>query len=470
MKKLYKLLLIFAMMFYITSCSEKFLDLQPQQSISDDVFLKTFDDFQSAIIGGHDQLQSPSWYGRYFVLVPDIMGEDVKQNASANRAKEWAEYNGSETDFVPEDIWRELYEGINIANRLINSPYEPLTDLQTEFNNIIGQAYAIRALAHFNLVNMYGQHYTFTADASHAGIPIVLEFDVASKPVRNTVREVYDQVISDFTTAISLMTVNPSNAGLLSKEAAQALLSRVYLYKEDYANAESMASAVINSGKFSLVSNEGYATQFLDGNSSEAIFEINYGLTDNPGGDHLGAMYKESGYGDYLPADDLLNIMADGDVRKTMFLGDSNLQGIYASSRVNKFPSSGASISTDNIPVIRLSEVYLNRAEARAKASSPNVSGAQDDLNLIRQRGLATSPDVTATGTALIDEILLERRVELCFEGHRIFDINRNKQDVVRNNCTSTVCTITYPNDRFILPIPDGETNVNEFITQNPGY
>ena len=151
-----------------------------------------------------------------------------------------------------------------------------LSDIQSEFNNVVGQAYAIRALAHFNLVSIFAQHYTFTNDASHLGVPIVLEFDVSSRPARNTVKEVYDQVISDFNTAIGLMSVDPSNAGFFSKEAAQALLSRVYLYKEDYSNAESMASAVINSGKFSLVSNANYATQFLDGNSSEAILEMVY--------------------------------------------------------------------------------------------------------------------------------------------------------------------------------------------------
>ena len=469
MKNLCKILLVFTTMFYITSCSESFLELQPQQSISDDSFLLTFQDFESAIVGAHDQMQNTNWFGRYSLLVPDVMGEDVKQNASANRAKEWAEYNGNETDFVPENIWRELYEAINITNRIINSPFEPLAEVQADYNNIIGQAHAIRALAHFNLVNHFGQHYTFSSGASHPGVPIVLEFDVTSKPTRNTVAEVYQQVISDFNTAIGLMTIDPSNAGFFSKEAAQALLSRVYLYMEDYSNAESMASTVINSGKFSLVSNANYATQFLDGNSSEAILEINYNLADNPGSDHLGGMYKETGYGDYLPAQDLLDLMTDGDVRKTMFLPDANLQGIYASSRVNKYPSSGSNIATDNIPVIRLSEVYLNRAEARAKSGS-NETGAQDDLNMIRQRGLASAPDVTATGSALIDEILIERRIELCFEGHRIYDATRNQQDIVRVNCTSTVCTISYPNDRFILPIPDGETNSNPNIQQNAGY
>lgn len=467
MKKIFISILFSTAMLLSTSCSEEFLDLTPQQNIADSEFLITFNDFEAAIIGGYDQMQNSDWYGRYILLVPDVMGEDVKQNASANRAKEWAEYNGNPTDGIPEEIWAELYEGINIANRMINSPFEPPAAVATEFDQIKGEAYAIRALAHFDLVKLYAQHYTFTADASHAGIPIVLEPDITIKPSRNTVAEVYAQIVSDFQMAEQLMTLD-NGTGRFSKAAVQGLLSRVYLYMENYAQAENYASLVINSNEFSLVSNADYPTQFLDGNSSEAIFEIVFDLVDNPGSDHLGGMYKESGYGDYLPAEDLLDIIPDGDIRKTMFREDLNLGGIYGLLRVDKFPSEGSVIGSDNIPVIRFSEVYLNRAEARAQLG--NDTGAQEDLNMIRQRGWADAPAATATGDALITEILNERRIELSFEGHRIHDIVRYKQGVTRQDCTSTECEIAYPSERFILPIPIEETDVNPNIAQNPGY
>jgi len=467
MKNLYISILFIATMLYSTSCSEDFIDLTPQQSLSDSEFLITFDDFEVAMIGGYDQMQNSDWYGRYVPLVSDVMGEDVKQNASANRAKEWAEFNGSSQDFIPEEIWAELYEGINIANRIINSPFEPPAAVQADFNQIVGEAYALRALAHFDLVKMYAQHYTFTAGGSHPGVPIVTEFDQTAKPSRNTVAEVYAQVISDFEMAEQLMTLD-NGTGRFSREAVQGLLSRVYLYMENYTQAENYASLVINSGNYSLVPNADYPTQFLDGNSSEAIFEIRFDLVDNPGSDHLGGMYKESGYGDYLPAEDLLDIIPDDDIRKTMFREDLNLGGIYGILRVDKFPSEGSVIGSDNIPVVRLSELYLNRAEARAKLG--NDTGAQEDLNMIKQRGWADAPAATATGDALVTEILSERRIELSFEGHRIHDIARNKLDVVRQDCTSTVCTVTYPNARFILPIPIEETDVNPNIAQNPEY
>lgn len=471
MKSIYKHILLVILFTSGFSCSDSFLELTPQQSISDEVFLSSIDDFEAAIIGGYDQLQAPDLYGRYIPLVADVMGEDVKQNASANRAKEWAEYNGSSVDFIPLEFWAELYEVVNITNRIINAEFTPSGSLEAEFNQILGEAYAMRALAYFDLCRIFAQHYTFTADASHPGVPIVLEFDVTGKPSRSTVAQVYAQVISDFNRSIELMSIDPSNAGYFSIEASQALLSRVYLYMENYEMAESMATAVITSGKFSLVSNADYPMQFFNGNSSEAIFEMVFNLADNPGSDHLGGMYKASGYGDYLPSTDLLDLMDPADVRRSMFAEDNNLGGSYGNLRVNKYPSEGSDIATDNLPVIRLSEVYLNRAEARAKKATPDFSGAQADLDAIRQRGLPSAAAVTATGTALIDEILIERRVELAFEGHRIFDATRNKQGIVRNDCTApdAACSISYPNDRFILPIPQDETNVND-IAQNPSY
>ncbi len=462
---------VMALLFLALGCEKNLLDLTPHQSVSDEEFLKTLSDFQAAIIGVYDQLSIPDWYGRYMLLVPDVMGEDVKQNAQANRAKEWAEYNGSTTTThrIDREFWAEIYEGINMVNRIINADFEPTEAVRQKYNQILGEAYAIRALAYFDLVRLFAQHYTFTPDASHPGVPIVLEFDITQKPPRNTVKEVYDQIISDFNQAISLMTIDPPNAGRMSKEAAQALLSRVYLYKEDWAMAEQLASAVINSGKYSLVPRDQYLNMFFPGLSSEAIFEMVYTIADNPGSNHLGGMYRSTGYGDYLPSNDLISMIDDNDIRKGLFVVDPELPGgKWGNLRVNKYPSSGADIGTDNLPVIRLSEVYLNRAEARANLG--DEAGAIEDLMTIRRRAWPDAPDVTASGQDLLEEIYKERRIELCFEGHRIFDITRHKKDLVRNDCTAPVCTVPYPSNLFILPIPFEEVNVNPNIQQNPGY
>ncbi len=476
MKQLIRNIFVACTILVATSCSDDFLDLTPEDAISNANFLATVADFQSAMVGGYSQMALADWYGRYMLLIPDIMGNDIKANASANRGADWAFFAGGPTTTQNEnrEFWQEMYEAINIANQMINAEFTPPTSQQAEFDQVIGEAYALRAIAHFDLVRLFGQAYTLDNGAS-PGVPVVTAFDQNSLPTRNTVSEVYTQVVADFQQAINLMTIN-SGATTFSREAAQALLSRVYLYMGDYGNAETQATAVINSGNYTLVDSANYANQFLDGNSPEAILEMSMTLADNRGSDHIGGMYKETGYGDYLPAQDLLDLLPAEDVRSTLFALDANLDNsIYASAdnigrRVNKWPSAGSAIATDNVSVTRLSEVYLIRAEARSRTGDD--AGALADLDMVRQR---SSPSVTfapLTGTALLDEIMLERRRELFGEGHRIFDITRTGSNLVRNDCTapSAVCTINFPNDRFIIAIPQVELDSNENMVQNSGY
>ncbi|MDH5760762.1 MAG: RagB/SusD family nutrient uptake outer membrane protein [Gemmatimonadota bacterium] len=449
----------------VFACNE--LALEPYASVSNDAYFQTIGDFRAAIVGVYDQMQLQDWYGRSIHLMSDIMGEDVKQSGSANRYQEFADFEGQVVTGhqFERELWAEGYEGINMLNMLINAEPDLPAGVQDEYTQIMGEAYALRGLAFFDMVKMYAQHYTFTAAASHPGVPIVLLSDVEALPARNTVAEVYSQIISDFNMGIGMMSETRDGPFMMSREAAQALLSRVYLYMEDWGNAEAMATTVINSGKYSLVTGQAYLDQFVSGGSNEAIFEIQNTDTDNFGSDALGGMYRASGYGDYLPARDLLNLIDPADLRMQMFVVDPLLTGIYASHRVNKWPTRS---NTDNIPVIRLSEVYLNRAEARAR--SGDDPGAQADLNLIRQRGLASAPAVTATGQALLDEIALERRVELSYEGHRIHDLMRNKMDINRVDVTGDVAFMAYPCNFCILPIPQAETDTNPNITQNAGY
>jgi hypothetical protein len=441
------------------------LALEPYASVSNDAYFQTIGDFQAAVVGVYDQISIEDYYGRSLHLMSDIMSEDVKQNGSANRYQEFADFEGQVVtghDYETE-LWAEGYEAVNMLNMLINAEPDLPSGVQSEYNQIMGEAHALRGLVFFDLVKMYAQHYSFTADASHPGVPIVLESDITALPSRDPVGAVYSQVISDFNTGIGMMTQTRDGPYMMSKEAAQALLSRVYLYMGDWSMAVSMADAVINSGKYALIEGQAYIDQFASGGSSEAIFEIQYTDTDNEGSDMLGGMYRASGYGDYLPAKDLLDQIDPADLRWGMFTTDPLLTGIYASHRVHKWPTQQ---NTDNIPVIRLSEVYLNRAEARARQGQD--AAAQADLNLIRQR--AGVADVTATGSALLDAIALERRIELGYEGHRIHDLMRNKMDIVRVDVTGDVDFMAYPCQFCVLPIPQPETDTNPNLAQNAGY
>jgi hypothetical protein len=466
-KRFARLALLVPALMLGSACTD--LALEPHASVSNDAYFQTVDDFEAAVVGIYDEMSAAGYYGRSIHLMSDIMGEDVKQNSSANRYQEFADFEGQLVSGHNYEyaLWRDVYTAINRANMVINTgaDFEPPVALTGDFNQLLGEAYALRGLAHFDLVKMFAQHYTFTADASHPGVPIVLEMDITALPARNTVAEVYTQAISDLNMGISMMNDTRAGAYMLSKEAAQAILSRMYLYMEDWSNAVSMADAVINSGKYSLLSGANLANIFVAGNTSEAIFEIVMSADDTRGSDHLGGMYRSTGYGDYLPARDLLDLIDDDDVRWGWFMVDDALAGDYAAHRVDKWPTQQ---NWDNVPVIRLAEVYLNRAEAKARLGQD--AAAQADLNTIRQRSWPTAPAVTATGQALLDEIALERRIELGYEGHRIHDLMRYKQGYTRNDCTGDVCSMSYPCNYCILPIPQLETDTNPNIAQNAGY
>lgn len=473
MKKNINIILInFALILMLTvvSCKKEFLELNPAQSVSNEQAFLTLEDYKSSVAALYNGISSANHYGRYFILTPDVMADDVKQNSQANRAREYADYVAVADHFIATGMWSTMYATINSANAVINSDVGVPASVQSQKDHLVGEAHAIRGQIYFDLVRSYAQHYTFTAGATHPGVPIVLVFDINAKPSRNTVKEVYDHIISDMTKAISLLSETSRNGrtSLLTKTAVKALLARVYLYKEDFDNAIQMANDVIGSNKYSLVSNANYYTNIWVNNySSESIFEIANTANDNRGSDALGGMYNIAGYGDYLPSNDLFNVIPATDVRRSIFVLDAVLSGAYAPYRMAKYPSNQG---LNNTKVMRLSEIYLIRAEANARKSSPNAASAQADVTLIRKRGELAAANVTATGTALVDEVMLERRKELCFEGQRLWDLMRLKKSIVRTNCTSAICNIPYPNNRVILPISQDDINANPNMVQNQGY
>ena len=464
--KTYKIFIFALLSGLILSCSESFLELQPQQSVADTEALTNLEDYNSSITGIYNKISGSDYYARYLFMIPDVMAEDVKQNAQANRIEDYAEHIVRRSDGDANSLWTTMYEAINAANAIINSDVEVPAAVVDEQNHIIGEAYALRGLVYFDMVRLFAQHYTFTADASHFGVPLVLEFDATNEPQRNSVKEVYDQVISDMTTAISLMDSESrsSNSNTLSSISVKALLSRVYLYKEDWPNAEAMATEVIGTGDYSLVSNSNYYNLWTTDNSSESIFEISMTETDNSAG--LASLYLPEIFGDYLPSNDVVSLYEANDARLSTFEVDPQLNGEFAPYRMIKYPDVNG---FDNVKVIRLAELYLIRAESRAKIGT-NIAGAQDDLDMVHQRAVATAADNADTGVALEDAIFMERRLELAFEGQRLWDLMRTKQDIVRTDCTSEICLITYGSDTVILPIPQNERDANPNIDQNPGY
>jgi len=455
--------------FAIISCSEDFLNIDPEQNIPAEKAVVSENTLKTALNGVYSELQGSDYYGRSFYVIPELMADNLfLSSRNTGRYLDFDNFVVSEEDSYVEGLWDNLYVVLVNASHVIEGG-EKLEggsqEQQALFDQLVGEAYALRALAHFDLVRMFAQPYNFTTDASHPGIPIINQVnDERISPSRDNVQMVYEQINSDLASAIIKMTAS-KNEGRFSVNAAHALAARVALYQEDYEAAISHSTAVIESGEFSLIGNAEYSSLWATDFNKESIFEIINTISDSPGFNSLGHFFVPDGYADALVPEDLINTYDPDDVRLSVIIAGTKSGAEEVANFVGKFPK-GTS-HDDNIKVLRMAEQYLIRAEAYAKTNKDDL--ARDDLQAVVNRANKDASPVTETGEDLIAKILLERRKELAFEGQRLFDLNRNKMDVeiVQGE---NVIQATYPNEKFILPIPLSELNANTNMQQNPGY
>ncbi len=484
MKRISKYISLFAAVSLLSvACTESFLEREPTAELNTSGALSRFQDVQVAINGIYRAMEWSWYYGRNFVVTGDVAADNVKVSpTNSGRFLEEYNYSLNDGDDDPEGVWQYGYDAINRANMVINNIDDIEDATEEEINDLLGEALALRALCHFDMVRYFAQPYNLSdpsiadgADGAggHLGVPYVKISEVGT-PARETVASNYVNIISDLRRAITLMTIDPDVPAYMSATAAEALLSRVYLYSENWDSAYYYADRVINSGVYTLIPTANYVASWGQEYSSESIFELKFRLDDFFQTNALGYIYLESGYGDLVPTQDILDLYEETDVRSTGKNGDIsepvntmyyNIDGqIY----ISKYPGRENTGGLDNVKVIRLSEIYLNRAEAAYHTG--DADQARADVTTIRQRANPSASAVIASGSALLDEILLERRLELAYEGHRYFDLIRNKRDIVRVDHTLIDGTTPYPNQRFCFPIPDDEMNANPNMVQNPAY
>lgn len=454
----------------VSGCSKEFLDLNNPQALPLEGTIVDAKTLSAASTGAYIPFRDINYYNRTFTLLPDLMSDNVFiSRSNSGRYLAMDNFTVTVTDGYVSGAWNAMFRVINNANLAIAGGEKLIPN--TEINQYIGEMYAIRALAHFDAVRLFAQPYNFTNDASHLGIPVITAPSTQIIfPKRETVKTVYDQIINDFNKALSLLSVH-NNPGKMTPAAVNALLSKVYLYKEDWEQAEVFATNAINSNH-NLISTANYVASWTDKFTTESIFEIANTPTSNAASDGIGYFYEQAGYGDGLATGDLYNLYSSTDIRRNFIqVGVRRATFENPAYFIKKYPK-GNSQRDDNLKVIRLSEVYLIRAEARAelgKTNNAKTTLAQQDLNTIVKRADPAATDITLSGNDLIERILVERRKELAFEGHRLFDLNRRKKNV--NNIRSDeTLEHTYPNNRFIMPIPFAEMNTNSNMVQNPGW
>lgn len=469
MKKFIKTIILFTLIAGFNGCTDDFLDIQPQQSVAVEDAVTDVNTLGTALNGVYSKLQSIHYYGRSAYVIPELMADNLFLSLrNTGRYYDFHSFVVRQQDSYVEGAWNAIYEvAVNASRAIEGGESLGLSGEQgLVANQLIGEAYALRALAHFDLIRLYAQPFNFTSSNDHPGVPIVDRvIDEPIFPSRNNVNEVYDQIIADLIKAEDLMNQDKLD-GHFSINGVKALMSRVYLYKEENQEVIDLATEVIGSGDYFLLETEEYGRVWAEDFNPESIFEIIFTVSDNGGTNGLGHFFDLDGYADALATESLYALYTDSDIRKTTFLRAPKPNAEEDALIVRKFPR--GTLHDDNVKAIRLAEVYLNRAEAYAKEGEEVL--ALQDLNYLVQKRDPEATEISLSGQDLLDRILEERRKELAFEGHRLYDLNRNKMNVNIDQGVS-VLSEEYPNDRFILPIPLSEINANPNIEpQNPGY
>lgn len=497
MKRIYKSFALASAVLALTACGNDWLDLEPANGVETSKAITNLNDAQTAYYGMYDGLQGNSTYRTYYAArmfyYGDVRGEDMQARTQGMRSSSCYEMIYS-VDDAP-NMWNVPYNVIRRANRLIQAvDKKQITDAsESEIGQLYAEAKVVRALVHFDLVRIYGMPYTADAGAS-LGIPIMLEpeEDSDALPTRNTVAEVYNQVVKDITEAIgSGFMVTKKNNGYITVWTAKALLSRVYLYMNKNKEALQAAEDVIANSPYQLWTNAEYVQAWNKGDgahTNEMLFElVNESSDDWADREGIAYLYNEGGYADAIVTKAFSDMMAadSSDVRNGVILPaleDADLIKKYGKTKifVNKFPADkSGDMRLNNLPLLRLSEVYLNAAEAAAKLG--NQTAAAKYLNVIAQRANPQAAAVTESDATLA-RIILERRKEFVGEGQRFFDAMRNNETIVRYTNESDMgwhYALRAESQKFdrtyfraILPIPIEETDANPEIAkqQNPGY
>lgn len=463
----------------LSSCKKSFLEKTPYTSLNGDVAITTEKDMLAALNGTYSSLRSATVafggssvaatttnsFGRNIPVIGDVAADNVFVSArNSGRYVTFGAYSWTQAATEYRDIWANLYTTILKANNIISSPLAQ----STVTDQYKGEAYAVRALCYFELVQIYARPYT--DNPANPGVPLVLVYDYTLKPKRNTVGEVYTQILADLEKSYTLAVAYRGSA-YLSKYSARALEAKVALFKGDYATALTYAEDVIKNSGFSLLTsgnvvNYWAATAPQTATKNETLFEVVSDNVLNLGTDELAYMYSQDGYGDLLCAPELYNLYGAKDVRKSLITAGKRTNAENPAYIVTKFKS--VSDDRDDKKVIRVSDVYLIAAEA-AKGNN-NEPLALTYLNtLVAQRDPALV--YASAGSQLLEDILIERRKELAFEGDRLHTLNRLKRAITRSSVYPTAAlNIPYADFRRIGPIPQTETNNNPNITQNPGY
>lgn len=472
------------------SCTKQ-LNLTPYNEVAVTQAFTTRSDFDNAIKGVYRMMLAPrstetynSYYGGadYFSFVgaADIMSDNTTR-FSLGRGSASTFHNFQASGNSTTAFFQDGYAIIRSANAVLDNIGNLKTDPSA--GNYKGQALAVRAMVYFDLMRIFAKTPA-NAGPADLGVPIVVTVsDYTALPKRDLVSAVYAQIESDLKTAASAVSASNGDTQM-NKAAVFALLSRVYLYEAKYPQCVIAAdsSLALNSDPASLTT---FPSIWNDASEAGVLFKLKVTPTmvDNNGGSiTVGVAYGQtSGTGDkaeYVPSYEFAKLFKASDIRTTSYTRPGFFSGdsiVYIDKYAGKATGNQALV---DIKLIRVGEVYLNQAEAYYNTG--DMLHALNSLDMLRSNRYANFVTGAETGTALINAIWLERRLELAFEGDRFFDLKRRNLPVVRSKVNGDLKNGTGSPDvifgiaqgsyKFQLPIDNNTLNANTRIQQNPGY
>ena len=442
----------------LASCSIN--DLDPAIPNEKDILtnIRNLEDLQGIANGIYDRMTVTTYYGRNHLIYGEVRADNCFANGKSGRFLNEAAMKVSPD--ASNGPWDAMYAVIASCNIIIGQDPAKLEGDPQIIRQVIGQAHIARAMAHFDLLKLFGQQHA----GGNLGIPYIKEYvSKQTAPTRNTVDENRAAIFEDIETGLALMSEanNPKTKQQISSFTGLALKARVAIYFKEWEKAKSASEAVINSGKFSIVDSANFVASWKTKNNINSIFELAFSTSDNLGISGLQNIYRGTQYGDIEVLDNLLTVYDETDVRKSAgMISYETVSGIKRLRNMGKYPSSDFS---DNVVLFRIEEQYLILAEAKMELGETD---ALDFLNKIpAKRGAVLYSEATK------DNILKERRRELCFEGFRFDDLVRTGNDIpLVDPVKQTHGGPDYGSYNLAFPIPRVELNANRNMVQNKNY
>lgn len=473
MKKIFLYTLITSL---LMSACDGFIDLKPTHQLDRSNTFQNIEDYNNALTGAYGALLFNGYYGQNYLCMPEYMTDNLARTVELFSGQDDTD-NWLATPSAGRitDAWNDPYIVINRANTVIENIAGVPEDRPGQRNRILGQALGLRALAHFDLLRFFGQEYDRNSTA--LGVIVRTQNDL-TYPARNTVKETYDQIFADLNEAFTLLgnvdqTINvPTNRYYIDQTVIRAIVARVALYAGDYTLARDAANDVITTNGFSLAP----IAQFPDvWTVDQTLGEVIWKVRVQPGGIRIAAdlFFPPGNFNTFAPTDEVRGLFDEvNDVRYNVSI-KTRASAPTGSSLFIVGKYLGRAPLTDGIndnKVFRISEMYLIRAEANARLNQDATAMA--DLNALRAARIIGYVNQNLTGNTLLNSILLEKRKELLFEGHRWFELRRLGQDINRTECNPPCISSVLPAEspRFVLPIPQSEVTANRNVVQNPGY